>query len=313
MRRSTADFPYSSGLKWVRRPGRGLLCLLCLCAGAGSGTRVVAQPLAVAHPVRERMHQSEEWATIQPHLPDPKTASPEVLEMQADILRARRFPLDAMDYYNYALARGGSVAPLTNKLGLAELEMGNIQLARVYFERAVKLNRKYADGWNNLGASEFVDGKQATAISDYKRAVKLERHKAVFHANLANALFDAKDFHGARREIAAALELDPKVFDNLGSGGVAAHVLSSQDMAEFSLEMAKMYARSGMDEAMLRSLARAAEAGMDVQIEMEHDPYLAKFEMDPRVVLLVHTARELRETRPSTVSVSQETVPAKPM
>ena len=34
---------------------------------------------------------------------------------------------------------------------------------------------------------------------------------------------------------------------------------------------------------MLHSLASAAEAGMDVQPEMRKDPYLAKFEMDPRV------------------------------
>ena len=45
---------------------------------------------------------------------------------------------------------------------------------------------------------------------------------------------------------------------------------------------------------MLHSLAKAAEAGMDVQVEMRHDPVLAKFEMDPRVVVLVHNAHELR-------------------
>ena len=287
--------------------------LLGCCLGVCMVEPGIAQQQAVANPAHARMRQSEDWAQIQPHLPDPATASPQTLEMQADILRVRRFPLDAMDYYNYALARGGNAATLTNKLGLAELEMGNIQLGRVYFQRAVKLNRKYADAWNNLGASEFVDGKRADAVSDYKRAVKLERHKAVFHANLANALFDAKDFHGARREIAEALELDPKVFDEQGMGGVAAHVLSASDMAQFSLEMAKMYAREGLEEPMLRSLARAAEAGMDVQIEMEHDPYLARFEMDPRVVVLVHNAREMRAARPATVSATQETVGSKPL
>ena len=50
---------------------------------------------------------------IQPHLPDPATATPQTLELQADILRARRFPADAMDYYNYAIARGGNVSVLT--------------------------------------------------------------------------------------------------------------------------------------------------------------------------------------------------------
>jgi tetratricopeptide (TPR) repeat protein len=272
--------------------------LVCLCL-AGLSAQTLAQDQPVPSTARERMHESEQWAQIQPHLPDPKTATAQTLELQADILRARRFPLDAMDYYNFAIARGGDVSVLTNKLGLSELEMSNIQLARVYFQRAVKLNRKDADAWNNLGASEFVDGKEQNALSDYKRAVKLNKHKAVFHANLANAFFENKDYHGARREIAAALELDPQVFEQQGTGGVAAHVLSSNDLAQFSFEMAKMYARSGMQEAMLHSLAKAAEAGMDVQVEMRRDPVLAKYEMDPRVVVLVHNAHELRGGRPA--------------
>jgi tetratricopeptide (TPR) repeat protein len=256
------------------------------------------------------MHESDQWAQIQSHLPDPKTATPQTLEMQADILRARRFPVDAMDYYRYAIARGGNEAALENKLGLAELEMNNIQLARMYFQRAVKLDKKNPDAWNNLGASEFIDGKAASALSDYKRAVKLDKHKAVFHANLANAYFESKDFRGARREIAAALELDPEVFELQGTGGVAAHVLSSRDLAQFSFEMAKMYARSGMTEQMLHALSKAAEAGMDVQIEMRHDPALAGYENDPRVVVLVHNALLLRSTRPATVSASYTNGPA---
>ena len=39
----------------------------------------------------------------------------------------------------------------------------------------------------------------ANALSDYKRAIKLNKHKAVFHANLANAYFENKDYHGARQ------------------------------------------------------------------------------------------------------------------
>ncbi len=291
----------------------GALALLCLFAVAWRSPRVVAQDQPVTATARERMHQSEQWAQIQPHLPDPATATPQTLEMQADILRARRFPEDAMDYYRYAIARGGNLAGLTNKLGLAELEMSNIQLARVYFQKAVKLDRKNADAWNNLGAAEFVDGKDTSALSDYKRAVKLNKHKAVFHANLANAYFSTKDYHGARREIATALELDPQVFEQTSTGGVAAHVLSSRDLAQFSFEMAKMYARSGMTDQMLHALAKAAEAGMDVQIEMRHDPVLAHFELDPRVVVLVHNAQVLRGSRPATVSTASPAAAKSPL
>ena len=229
--------------------------LLCFCIMAWFSPTTIAQDRMR---LRERMHQSEQWAQIEPHLPDPATAPAQTLEMQADILRARRFPEDAMDYYRYAIARGGNQPNLLNKLGLAELEMSNIQLARVYFQKAVKLNRKNADAWNNLGASEFLDGKQVAALSDYKKAVKLDKRKAVFHANLANAYFENKDYRGARREIAAALELDPQVFEQQGTGGVAAHVLSSHDLARFSFEMAEDVCAHRHDRA---DAARAGEGG----------------------------------------------------
>ena len=312
MRLPSTPEPFANG---VRFPRRILLSVLCLTAAAWSFPQSIAQDPPVPANGRQRMHDSEQWVQIQPHLPNPATATPQALEEQADILRARRFPEDAMDYYRYAIDRGGDQPKLLNKLGLAELELKNIQLARVYFQKVVKLNRKDPEAWNNLGAVEFVDGKKASARSDYKRAIKLDKRQAVFHANLANAYFDSKDFRGARREIAAALELDPHVFEEQGTGGIAAHVLSAEDRARFSFEMAKMYAHSDLTEQMLHSLAVAAEAGMDIRHEMEHDPILGKYSMDPRVIVIVHNAQILRSTRPDTVSAtsSGSSAPSKPM
>ena len=292
----------------ARAAARGL----CLCTpwlaprlAAQDGVSTSASTPAIS--TRDEMHQSDQWKEIERHLPNPVTATAQTLEQQGDILRARRFPEDAMDYYRYALARGGNVPSIMNKLGLTELEMRNIELARSYFQRVVKLDRKDAEAWNNLGAVEFVDGQPVVAISHYKRAIKLEKREAVYHSNLATAYVSVKDYSGARREIALALQIDPRVFDrDVGFGGVAAHVLSSQDRARFSFEMARMYARSGMEDQMLHSLAMASEAGMDVQREMRKDPALAKFELDPRVVVLVHNAQELRAGHRATASASSD-------
>jgi hypothetical protein len=51
---------------------------------------------------------------------------------------------------------------------------------------------------------------------------------------------------------------------------------------------------------------------MDVQVEMRHDPALAPFEMDPRVVVLVHNAQVLRGGRPATVSTANPAAAQKP-
>jgi len=234
------------------------------------------------------MHDSPQWDAIKEHLPDPATATPQALEMQADILRARRFPEDARDYYKYAMARGGKQSVLLNKLGMTELEMKNIDLAKAYFQRSVRLNRKDPEAWNNLGAVEYLDGDEMSAVSDYKRAIKLGKAVAVFHANLGTTYFARRDFKSARREIAAAMKLDPLIFEHSATtGGVSAHVLSSADRARFSFEMAKLYAQHGNEAQMLHSLAMASEAGMDLQREMRKDPMLAKYVADKRVIAIV--------------------------
>src|SRR5690242_5328351 len=129
-------------------------------------------------------HQDPQWPMIASHLPDAATASAARLEMAADVLRARRFPESALDYYADALKRGANEAQILNKMGTTELEIGNHRVAREFFERVVHLKRKNADGWNNLGAVEYLEGMNGRAISDYKRAIKLDKKSAPYHSNL---------------------------------------------------------------------------------------------------------------------------------
>jgi tetratricopeptide (TPR) repeat protein len=242
-----------------------------------------------------RMSDSAQWGSIQQYLPDRLIATPEALEQQGDILRARRFPEDAIDYYNFALQNGGDHALLMDKLGLSALEMKDVPWAQAYFKRVVQIDRKNADGWNNLGTVEYLNGRPAFAIADYERAVKLDKSRAVFHCNLAMVYFGKGDIRSARREIAAALKLDVAAFEHENEApGVAAHLLSSQDRARLSFEMAKLYARRGDEEQMLHALARSSESGFDVQREMRRDAALGPYVNDSRVLVLVHNAQALR-------------------
>jgi len=244
---------------------------------------------------RQRMHDSVQWAAIEQHLPNRLTSSPDVLEQEGDILRARRFPEDAMDYYNFAFQNGGDAATLLDKLGLIALEMKDVPWARAYFKRVVQIDHKDADGWNNLGTVEYMSGRPAFAAADYERAVKLDKSRADFHCNLAAAYFAEDDYQSARKEMAAALRLDPQAFERVSEGsGKATQVFSSEEKGRLSIEMAKFYARSGAEEQMLRSLAMASEAGVDLRHEMRRDRMLALYANDPRVLVLMHNARALR-------------------
>ncbi len=249
-----------------------------------------------------RRHDDPQWQAVVAHLPDPAVASPKLLEQQADLLRIRKFPEDALEYYNYALNRGGRTAILLDKIGLTQLELRNVVLAQAFFRQAIKADRKSPQGWNNLAATEYLERQYGSAVNDYKKAVKLDHASAVFHANLSTAYFEAKNYKGARKEADEALKLDPLVFQHSSGAGVAAHILSVEDRARFAFEMAKLYAQHGQEAEMLHALGVACENGMDIAPAMAKDPTLSKYRNNPGVALVIENARELHGGTPSIVA-----------
>jgi tetratricopeptide (TPR) repeat protein len=300
----------------MRNLGHFSVALLCGISLGVPLPLLAQQPLLLQTPhgagslsSRDLGHQSPDWAAIARHLPDPKTSSASILETQGDILRARRFPEDALDFYGYALQRGGDPVELYKKMGITNLELHNSELARSYFQKAIKVNRNDASAWNNLAAVEYLNREYAAAIRTYKRSVKLDKNSAIYHSNLGMAYFDSKDFKNSRKELAIALKLDPDVFMKSSSAGVSAHVLSPEDRAQFCIEMAKTYLLAGNEAEMMQSLSKASEAGADLIAEMSKDKELAKYKDDPRVLVLVQNAKALKDgtgladARPSPSSV----------
>ena len=268
--------------------------LFLLLLFASSPPSSYAQLSRSADPERVARHQSADWMAMEGHLPDPATASPASLQLAADVMRARRLPEDALDYYRFALERGGDPGRLTNRMGITLLELHHLELARAAFGRAVHLAPRDPDAWNNLAASEYIAGDFSRAIGDYRRAVKLDKNKATFHANLGTAYFEVKDYDSARKQFAMALKLDPNALQGGGSSGIEAHVLSPSDRGRFCFEMAKLAARDHDVDSMLRWLARATEVGFNTQSEMEQDRVLRAYLGDPRVALLLHNAKAMR-------------------
>jgi len=256
--------------------------------------RANAQAEAVSATERAAFHQDPQWAMIAPHLPDPKTGSADKLELAGDVLRARRFPEDALDYYGYAIARGGPVSELLNKMGIVRLELRQNALAHELFQQSVRARKKDPSGWNNLGVTEYLDKRFKNAISDYRRAAKLDKTSATYHTNLGMAYFESKDMESARQQFAQALALDPHAFDRRDSGGITAQIVGTQNYPELCFEMAKLYARHKNDEATLLWLAKAAEAGYDTKYAMSNDSALQPYAKDPRVLLILKNAQQMR-------------------
>lgn len=243
---------------------------------------------------RAALHNSPDWTLIQPHLPNPKTASPAELETAGDVLRARRFPEDALDYYGYALQRGGDVSTLLNKMGIVRLELHQVDLAQQMFLRTVRARKKDASAWNNLGVTYYALQNYRFAVDAYKHAVKLDGKSAVFHANLGLAYFEKGDTEDARIHFAKALQLDPSIMSGTDSGGTTAHIVGAHDYPGMCLEMAKLFARQQDVDRMLYWLGKASDAGMDLRSAMHSDSALAAYAKDPRVALMIANAAQLK-------------------
>jgi tetratricopeptide (TPR) repeat protein len=264
------------------------------CLSAAGPVRAQDHPYD-ADAERAIRHGSPEWQVVAPHLPDPTTATPIALASAADVLRARRMPEDALDYYRYALQRGGDEAKLQNDLGVTLLELHRYDEARAAFKRAVQLKPKSGQDWNNLGAAEYVSGRYRAALDDYRRAVKLDKKTAVFHANLGTAYFETKDYESARAQFEKAVQLDHGVFQSGGGwAGVQAQVLSAEDHGRYCFEMAKMAARLHDDENVIRWLARSIEANFDVKEQMSTDADFVAYRKDARVLTAMRNARAMK-------------------
>lgn len=242
---------------------------------------------------RAALHNSPDWALIAPHLPDPKTASAADLEMTADVLRARRFPEDALDYYGYALQRGGDVSTLLNKMGIVRLELRQVDLARAMFLRTVRAHKKDATAWNNLGVTYYAMQDYRSAIDAYRHAVKINKNSAVFHSNLGLAYFEKNDVEEARLEFARALQIDPSIMSGGDNGGTTAHILGAHNYPGMCLQMASLFAREHDVDRMLFWLGKGSDAGLDVRAAMHEDAALAQYAKDPRITLLIANAAEL--------------------
>ncbi len=256
----------------------------------------VAQTVSPLSPEQQRAlrHSSPQWIAVEGHLPNLESATPAALQMEGDVLRARRLPEDAIDFYQAAMRRGGDQAGLLLRLGVTELELHNITAAQIYFRRVTRLDRRNGEAWNNLGASEYLTQNYAEAISDYRRAIKLNKKVASFHSNLGTVYFAHKDFESARKQFDEALRIDPQLFERETGSGMIAHVLSPEDRARFCFEMAKLALRRQGEQGMLYWLAKASEAGSDLQGEMAGDMTLSAFRKDPRVLTLIANERALR-------------------
>jgi tetratricopeptide (TPR) repeat protein len=185
-------------------------------------------------------------------------------------------------------------AIIQNKIGIAYHQMLQIEIAKKYYERSMKLDSQYAEAANNLGTVYYSKKNYRRAIRLYKKALKLSPDSASVYSNLGTAFFARKDYKQASEAYQKALAIDPEVFEHRSSWGVMLQERSVEERAKFHYYLAKTYAQAGMNDRALLYIRKALEEGFNERKKLMEDPEfvslrkLPEFQellvMEPRVL-----------------------------
>jgi tetratricopeptide (TPR) repeat protein len=190
----------------------------------------------------------------------PTGKEPLSLEQRANLYMVRKMYREAIDTYLQALPQGKDFA-IYNMIGIAYHNMLDFRAAKRSYERALKLNPRYAEARNNLGALSYAQKNYRGAIREYQKALKLSPNSATIYSNLGTAHFARKQYEQAAKAWQQARALDPEVFEHRGTAGTILQERSVEERAKFFYFMAKIQAGAGDAERALLNIRRSLEEG----------------------------------------------------
>jgi len=222
-----------------------------------------------------------------PAAPAPIPVSP---ELRCDIMMARKMYRDAVDCFK---AGADKSAVWANKTGIAYHQLADLDNARKYYERAVKLDPKYAEAINNVGTIYYAKKSYRRAISQYHKALTLRPDSASFMANLGTAYFARKQYTLASMEYVEALRIDPEIFEHRNNQGTTIQDQSVEERAKYHYYVAKTYAEAGVRDRALQYIRKSLEEGFKDRQKYLKEPEFALLRDDPEFKELMATEQKV--------------------
>lgn len=193
-----------------------------------------------------------------PAVPAAKQSGPLSAEHKGDIFMARKMYREAVESYRDAETQSPVIL---NKTGIAYHQMGELETAKKFYERAVRADRNYPEAVNNLGTIYYAQKSYRRAITQYKRALKLSPESASMYSNLGTAWFARKKYAEAAECYDKALSLDPMVFERRSTQGSLLQERNVEERAKFHYYLSKTYAKKGMVDLAIQNMRKAIESG----------------------------------------------------
>ncbi len=222
-----------------------------------------------------------------PPAPPASTLSPEDM---GDLYMVRKMFREAIAEYKKA----GNTAPLLNKIGIAWHNLSELDLARKSYERAMKLDKTYAEPVNNVGTVYYAQKRYGTAVKRYRKAIQLDPTKASFWSNLGTAYYSQGKFDRMMEAYDKAIELDPGIFEHRGYTGTEVQDRTVEDRGRYHYELARIYAKLGKNDLALQYLRHSFEEGFKDKDKVRKAPefsgllekpeFIQLMAMEPRVL-----------------------------
>lgn len=226
-----------------------------------------------------------------PQRVEPEPANKLTPEQRGDVYMARKMFREAIEAYREAPP---TLPVIWNKIGIAWHQLGDFAAARRHYERAMKLDKTYADAVNNVGTILYAQKNYRGAITRYRKAIDLAPESASFWSNLGTAWYSRGRFDEMAKAYQKALSLDPGIFEHRGTVGTELQDRTVADRARYHYELARVYANTGQNELALQYLRKALEEGLKDKVKMiqvpefanlrETDEFKLLLSLEPRVL-----------------------------
>ncbi|HKV28808.1 MAG TPA: tetratricopeptide repeat protein [Candidatus Acidoferrales bacterium] len=218
-------------------------------------------------------------------------------ELRADILMARKMYPEAIATYKNVVQRDPKNAVVFNKIGVAYEQLLEYGPAERFFKKAIKADKAYVSAYNNVGTAEYGKRHYKNAIDWYLKALKMREDMAPVYSNLGYAYFDIKKYPEAMSAFQQAIQIDPLIFRENGSGGSIVQQRGITDPGLFYFFVARTYAQLGNAERTAHYLKMARDDGYQKFVSAKSDPAFEKVIKDPAVIAVFAPVPELADKR----------------